>query len=123
MSISGNTNNVLAARMAGVRVASDSTPASRGKPNTVTGVVEAAAVFVWHNDMKGDAALAMYFKVGEEYFSTPDTVQWCERLRPMADWMRKELEGRRQAVLSTAQIPSTDSVDIFGPGDEANSEA
>jgi len=118
MSIGGNSNNVLAARMAGVRVATDGTPAQRGQPNKVTGVVEASVVFVWHNDMRGNAALAMYFKVGNDYYSTPDTTEWCDKLRPMAEWMKKEIAAKSAMQTSAEQIPKTDSVDVLGEGED-----
>lgn len=118
MSISGNSNNVLAARMAGVKVATDGSPAQRGKPNTVTGVVKGSVVFVWHNDLRGNPALAMYFEVNGEYYSTPDTTEWCDRLRPMADWMRKDLANRVPVSSSPEQIPKTDAVDLLGDGED-----
>lgn len=122
MSISGNSNNVLATRMTGVRVATDGTPAQRGQPNTVTGIVEASVVFVWHNDMRGNAALAMYFKVGQDYYSTPDTTEWCDKLRPMADWMRKEIAAKSVVRTTAEQIPKTDSVDVLGEGGDEGGE-
>jgi hypothetical protein len=114
MSVGGNSTNVLAARMAGVKVAIDGTPAQRGLPNKVTGVAEASVLFVWHNDLRGEPALAMYFKVGDNYYSTADTTEWCERLRPMAEWMRKEIGNKLASTTGAEQIPKTDAVEIFG---------
>jgi hypothetical protein len=118
MSIGGSGSNVLATRLAGVKVAVDSTPSQHGTPNTVTGLVEATVVFVWHNDVKGNSSLAMYFKVGDDYYSTPDTTEWCGRLRPMAEWMRKGLEGKARVSVSAEQLAKTDSVDVLGPAKE-----
>jgi hypothetical protein len=109
--------------MAGVKVAVDGTPSQRGLPNTVTGVAEATVVFVWHNDVKGNPSLAMYFKVGDDYYSTPDTTEWCGRLRPMAEWMRKELDGKARVSISAEQIAKTDSVDILGDEDSSEAQA
>jgi len=118
MSIGGKNESALNIRRAGVRVAVDGSSASKGTPNTVTGVSRAAAIIVWHNDAKGVPEAALFFEINGEYYSTPDTVDWCRSLRPMSDWMRKGMESKVKEELKAEEIPATDSVDVLGIGDD-----
>ena len=108
----GSNTNALTPRMAGVKVASDGGGAERGKANIVTASASAEVLFVWHNDQRGIARLAMFFKVGDQYVTTPDTVEWCDKLRPMSEWMRKALDTKAEHQ-QPVDLPSDDAVDVL----------
>lgn len=118
MSIGGRNDGVLGIRRAGVRVAVDATAVSKGTPNTVTGVAKAAALIVWHNDAKGNPEAALFFEINGEYYSTPDTVEWCRNLRPMSEWMKKGVGGKLNETIRSEEIAGADVVDVLGGGED-----
>ena len=81
-------------------------------PSTVTQVAEAKVVFVQYNDERGRPQTAMFFKVGDNYVTTKDTADWCRSLRPMTNWMRKQLESKL-AEQSTPAVPAEDTVKVL----------
>jgi hypothetical protein len=119
MSLGNQVNPSLAARMAGVKVAQEASTDARGRPQQVIDVLDAEIKFVRFNDEKGVSRTAMYFVVGGQYYATKDTVDWCEKqLYPMTAWMKEAVEShqsKRQApVVTAADLPKNDSVDVLG---------
>lgn len=127
MSLGANKSDVLAARMQGVRVATDGTGTSnRGTPQRVTHVYEGKTVFVGYNDEQGRACVALYFQVGDQFYAPKDTVSWCANLFPMVDWIKEGVLAKleQKAPADVATLPDSDAVDILGgfPSGEAASE-
>lgn len=113
-----NNSAAVSSRMAGVKIARDATGTDgRGKPNTVTGVIKGEIVFVGFNDERGNPATAMYFKAGDRYMATKDTVEWCgTKLFPMAPWMIPQLE-RAMASQQSVELPTEDAADVVAAVD------
>lgn len=109
------SNSPLAARMAGVRVAREGTSDSdRGEPLKVIGVTEATWVVVAFCDERGVPCNGLFLKVGEDYYSTKDTVQWCSSLLPMNSRLRQQLNDRKKQS-APVEIPAADDVDVVAP--------
>lgn len=113
----GNQNNPLSARTQGVRTARDATNAQPGASQKVTHVVEGKVVFVNYNDEQGRPTVAMFFKVGDQYYAPSDTVAWCSTLKPMTEWLTAGvtdfLKDREPPT-----IPKEDAVDVMGGVDD-----
>lgn len=110
-----SSNNALGTRLSGVKIARDGTGSSeRGEPQKVLGAVEATWVVVAFNDERGTPCHGLFLKVGEQYYASKDTVQWCASLLPMNEWIRKQLEQRRKQE-APVELPAQDSVDVFAP--------
>lgn len=114
----GNQNNPVSARTMGVRTARDATGQSPGQSNVVNHVIPAEWVVVNYNNERGVEESALYLKLGDQYYATADTVQWCKNLRPMTDWIRDQLVKRERAAAPVI-LPKEDAVDVMD-GDEEN---
>lgn len=118
MSFGTSVNSPVKARQAGVKIAVDATSTPAGRPNTVNNVVEGAIIFVGYNDDRGRPQTAMFFRAGDAMMSTIDTTVWCaEKLFPMTEWMRKDVDAllaaRASAPVTAAELPSDDVVDVL----------
>lgn len=104
-------NNVVSARSQGVRSNSAAPLPTRGEAKTVTAVAEASLVFAQYYDADGVQKNGMFFKMGDEYYSTKDNDEWTKRLAPALPWMKKALdraaEGRQPVPVATV-----DNVDV-----------
>jgi len=116
-----NSSAAVSSRLAGVKVARDATGIEgKGKPNTVTGVIKGEIVFVGFNDERGNPSTAMYFKAGDRYMATKDTVEWCgTKLFPMAPWMIPQLE-RAMASQQPVELPTEDAADVTAVSDSVD---
>jgi hypothetical protein len=109
----GNQNNVLSARMQGVRTARDgSTAQGTGPANTVTHVFEGKVKFVGFNDERGNPRVAMYFEVGGKLYAPADTVAWCDKLMPITEWMEAGV-AEAQKRSAPVSIPKEDTVEVM----------
>lgn len=115
----GNQNNPVSARMQGVRTARDATGASPGPSQKVTHVIDGQVKFVSFNDEQGRPQVAMFFKVGDQFYAPSDTVAWCNTLKPMTDWLAKGV-AEFEKDIAPAVIPKEDSVDVMGGVVEAS---
>lgn len=108
----------LAPRFAGVRIAQDATirQDGKGEPNKVVGISEVSLVLVAFYDERGAPCHGLYFRVGDDLVSAQDTVEWCGRLKPMSDWMRRQVDQHFSAVEASATPPvvaQDDSVSVL----------
>ena len=120
MSLGNENNSPLKARMQGVRTARDGTGASAsGTPKTVNHVIKGECVFVGFNNEQGRASVALFFKVGDQFYAPKDTEQWCASLFPMTDWLAAAVAEKFKEA-QPVTVPRDDTVDVLGgeDGDE-----
>lgn len=109
----GNENGALTARLAGVKVAADGTGSTTGKPQTLVGLVEARCFFAKVFDERGNEQNLMFFDVGGQYVATLDTYEWVKKLRPVNDWLRRQLDAKLAQESAPVDAPKEDQVDVM----------
>lgn len=111
--------NALDVRRGGVRTNhNDSVLESQAEsaaPQKLLGVLEAKVIFVRFTNERGVEETGMFFQVGEQLVSTPDTTEWAKKLGPMSAWLEKQVKGAlKDKAPETAQLPVDDTVDVVG---------
>lgn len=85
-------------------------PANEGAPNTVVSVAKAEFVVVEYFDGEGRRTRDALMKVGDEYYSPPNSQAWAESLKSVRPWLRDGIEKKRP-VEGPVQVP--DNVEIL----------
>lgn len=108
-----NSSNLMDARRAGaVKTASEGAPVS-AEPQKLLGVVRAEVVFVQYTNQRGEQETGMFFDVNGQLVSTPDTSEWCKKLRPISGWLEKQVRDAIAPRPTAADLPESDSVDVM----------
>lgn len=106
----------LSFRRAGVRVAQDASRAAPSTPQKFLGAMKAECSFVFYNDERGVPRTALFFKVGNDYYTAEDSPQWCAKLYPMTDWLKKAMVAHEQSQQPAEEaVSAEDAVDVVGP--------
>jgi hypothetical protein len=115
---SGNSRDPMTVRRSGVLTtqnnsAQESPSGSSPEPQKLLGVLEARVVFVRFTNERGVEETGMFFDVGGQLVSTPDTTEWAKRLAPMSSWLEKQVKVQlADKRPETAQLPTEDTVDV-----------
>lgn len=114
---SRNSRDPMTVRRSGVlttqNTSAQESPSNDHKPQKLLGVLEAKVVFVHFTNERGVEETGMFFDVGGQLVSTPDTTEWSKRLAPMSAWLEKQVKVQlADKRPETAQLPTEDTVDI-----------
>ena len=110
----GKNNGALAQRMAGVMVPTTG-DGTRGAPRKLQAAAKADVILAQYTDINGQVQAGLFFKIGDEYYSTKDTELWCKTLQPMSAWLKVQVE-EAFAQQAPADLPKDDAVDVLGTG-------
>ena len=85
-------------------------PANEGTANTVLSVAKAEFVVVEYFDGEGRRTRDTLMKVGDEYYSPPNSQAWAESLKSVRPWLR---DGIRKRLPVEGAVTAPDNVDIL----------
>lgn len=85
-------------------------PANEGPANTVIAVAKCEFVVVEYFDTEGRRQKDTLLKVGDAYYTPPNSQAWAQSLQSVRPWLQ---DGVRQKLPVEGPVTVKDSVDIL----------
>lgn len=75
---------------------------------------------VEYGDAQGQKHTNVLLHMGGQWYMPPNGETWAQSLRPVADWLTRQLNQEfskveTKGVDAAASVPATDAVDVFPP--------
>ena len=85
-------------------------PANEGTANTVVSAHPVEFVAVEFFDGEGRRRKDVLMKLGDEFYTPPNSQVWAESLKRVQPWLR---DGTRKKMPTSGPVPTQDDVDII----------
>lgn len=72
---------------------------------------------VRYGDASGNSHTTLAFQIGNQWYMDPNAEEWASRMRPVSEWLGKQLNTKLSA-LAAPVVPPQDEVVVVNLGDE-----
>jgi hypothetical protein len=96
-----------------------------GAPRTVTHVVPIEQYAIQYFDETGVRRVNILIKVGDQLYFPPNGAEWAASLKPAAEWVRRGVLGKIEALSTKSRdesLPQKDKVDVVEVPHESRTE-
>lgn len=90
--------------------ANQGSPANEGTANTVISAAPVEFVAVEYYDGEGRRRRDVLMKLGDEYYTPPNSQEWAGSLKSVRPWLR---DGTRKKMPVNGPVTATDEVSIL----------